>query len=537
MLCPFCQADNPDQVTRCQTCGGALGEPDDSSDEPLPPGTMLQGNAYSIDRVLGQGGFGITYIGSDNSLSRAVAIKEFFPAGCYRKESTVQPGGTIGRSAFHDAKTRFLDEAKNLARFRHPGIVNVHTAFEENNSAYMVMEYLHGQNLGTVVRDRGEPLPQDEALGFIREAGEALELVHASGLLHRDIKPENLMQCQDGRIVLIDFGTARDFSSGATQGHTVVVTPGYAPLEQYAQRAQRGAFSDVYGLGATLYFLLSGEAPPAATDRAAGVELVPPHLLIAAVEPHIGEAVQWAMELKVDSRPQTVREFLNALDGTSQPVIVPTIEYEQSVEDPAFEQEVNESDAPPYLPWRAEQTPYALPTLHTFDIHTNSHDPIRLQWPQRCACCGAASDTFHTLVYMPNDQPARWQSWYVPYCSPCVQHVEASEEEKNRMFTIAPAVGLATVVGAGGACLAAESLAPLGLWFLVVMWYVGKVLKRPRQSVADTLHQSCSSRHSAVTCTNVVRGPNDEIVFTLYFANPQYQAEFEHLNRAYKALP
>lgn len=271
MLCPACGFTNDGTATACRTCGVPLADTTVVS-QVLPPGSILDNNTFTVGKVLGQGGFGITYLGSDRHLRRPVAIKEFFPAGCVRQSATVGPAGEWTPATYAEARTRFVHEGEMLGRFTHTGIVQVYAAFEANNTAYPVMEYLRGQTLAEILALRGGRLEEAEALGYLHRVGEALDVVHEAGLLHRDIKPDNIIVCAEGRVVLVDFGTAREFSAGQTQRHSVTLTPGYAPLEQYAQRAQRGPYTDVYALAATAYHLLTGEVPVAAPDRAAGVE-------------------------------------------------------------------------------------------------------------------------------------------------------------------------------------------------------------------------------------------------------------------------
>src|SRR5436190_3510518 len=276
LTCPICNAENPPTATSCGTCGAPLSaDPGNAFSGALPPGTKLQGGVYSVGRVLGQGGFGITYLGGDIRSRRPVAIKEFFPYGSTRKGTNVQPFGGLPTSEYASTRMRFLDEARILTRFDHPAIVDVYGTFEENNTAYMVMELLRGRTLGQLVEERG-PLPESEAVRHIVRAGEALEVVHAASLLHRDLKPDNLMLNDTGDVVLIDFGTARTFAAGKTGRMTTMVTPGYAPLEQYGEHVRFGPFTDIYALGATFYHLLTGRMPPSATDRARGVELGEP---------------------------------------------------------------------------------------------------------------------------------------------------------------------------------------------------------------------------------------------------------------------
>jgi parallel beta-helix repeat protein len=284
-------------------------------------GTKLLGGKYTVGKVLGQGGFGITYMGADTILSRPVAIKELFPEGCQRNGTTVQPT-RIPPSDFSSMKQRFLDEAKLLASLNHPGIVKVYDFFEENNTAYMVMEYLRGKSLAKLVEERGGALGEQEAVGYILKVCEALDVVHKAGYLHRDIKPDNIIVCEDGRVVLVDFGAARSFMAGRTGRMTVILTPGFAPLEQYAEQAKKGAYTDIYALGATLYYLLTGEVPVSATDRASGVRLRSVREINPMVSERVEKAVMKAMAMKVDKRPQSVGEFVRLLKAPSGTLVV-----------------------------------------------------------------------------------------------------------------------------------------------------------------------------------------------------------------------
>ncbi|HVF84616.1 MAG TPA: serine/threonine-protein kinase, partial [Abditibacteriaceae bacterium] len=334
MNCSLCGSTNAEKAVACAACGAALSAvAETSAGDALPAGTTLQNGVFRIDAVLGQGGFGITYRGFDLQLQRPVAVKEFFPFGCRRFPAfNVQPSQSLSLSSYGTFKSRFVEEARVLARFKHPAIVDVYSVWEENNAAYMVMELLEGQTLEQVLHARNKPLEESEVLGLAQRIGEALSEVHRRGLLHRDIKPANIVQCDDGRVMLIDFGTAREYSKDAPtmQGHSVVVTPGYAPLEQYAERATRGAYTDVYSLAATLYHLLTGEMPPAASDRALGVELRPAHELNPQISPIVSAALSCAMETLVARRPQSVDEFLKMLHGQRAAALAPQFHTEQS---------------------------------------------------------------------------------------------------------------------------------------------------------------------------------------------------------------
>jgi len=318
MTCPFCGA-KVGNATFCPRCGAKIAVSTTVSLS-LPLGTKLSGGKYTVGKVLGQGGFGITYLGADTKLLRPVAIKELFLFGdCQRNGTTVQPT----HPDFSFFKQRFLEEAKLLAFLNHPGIVKVYDYFEENNTAYMVMEFLRGKSLAKLVEERGGALGEQEAVGYILKVCDALGVVHKAGYLHRDIKPENIIVCEDGRVVLIDFGAARAYMAGKTRRMTILLTHGYAPLEQYTGRAKYGAYTDIYALGATLYHLLTGQVPIEAPARAQGVDLVPPHQLNPKVSRHVSDAVMKAMAMKVDERPQSVEEFVKLL--TSPVIAAPKV--------------------------------------------------------------------------------------------------------------------------------------------------------------------------------------------------------------------
>lgn len=290
----------------------------------LPEGTDLRNNDFTLESVLGQGGFGITYLASDNGLHRQAAIKEFFPQGSKRAwKDVLSSGHTDGE--FQTARARFLDEARTLAQFNHPHIVNVYTIFEENNTAYMVMEYLGGNALSTLVETRGAMSP-GLAIPIIQQVGAALEVVHRAGLLHLDIKPDNVIVEANGdslRAVLIDFGLTRKLETATGYGTTRLDafarfgTEGYAPPEQYSRTAQTGVTTDVYALAATLYFLLTGQVPPDSIDRVRDVNLPDPRSYNREVTLATANALKAGLELDPQWRPQNVRAFLDLLTAPS----------------------------------------------------------------------------------------------------------------------------------------------------------------------------------------------------------------------------
>lgn len=310
--CLVCHLEN-EQPDRCDRCGLLLRAAAAGS-VALPPGTALFDGRFVIEEILGQGGHGVTYRCSDRERRCQVAIKEFLPAGCVRRGRSVRPPAGAGL-AFGRALDNFLREARELHRLDHPSIIRVHLDFEENNTAYLVMEFVRGTNLLARADERGT-LPEALALRYVGKVGDALGLVHRARLLHLDVKPENILATPDRRVVLIDFDCAREqreFGGGR------MVTQGYSPLEQYIDDAPLGPFSDVYALAATLYHLLGGEAPPPAPDRARGVALRPLRALNPRVSAPIVGAVEAGLALYARDRPQRMGDFLNPLqEGLAQ---------------------------------------------------------------------------------------------------------------------------------------------------------------------------------------------------------------------------
>jgi WD40 repeat protein/predicted Ser/Thr protein kinase len=279
------------------------------------PGQELFGSRYIIERKLGEGGVGITYL-AKNRRGELRVIKTL------REQILNHP-----KWIPHQDKLRhdFRDEALRLALCHHPHIVQVENVFDEGNLPCMAMEYIAGEDLGKRITEKGA-LPEAEALEYIRQIGEALILVHEKGLLHRDLKPSNIMmRAGKPEAVLIDFGLARQFISGAVQQHTQSLTPGYAPPEQYAPVEQRGEYIDVYAFAATLYSLVTGQLPMPAPARLQNFTLQAPKELNGSVSDRVNEAIMKGMALNYKLRPQSVQEWLDLLDAgivtSTQPVI------------------------------------------------------------------------------------------------------------------------------------------------------------------------------------------------------------------------
>jgi len=291
----------------CAWCGAQLAAPAE-----LPVGSTLADRRYQVLRVIGRGGFGITYEAGDTRLRRRVAIKELFPDSAVRHGSVVLTP-PHARAAFRVSRDRFLREARVLARFTHPGIVRVFEVFEEHGTAYLVMELLSGSTLVDIMRARDAPFTEPEVLDVAARVAAALRPVHAAGVLHRDINPSNVMLTDHGQIVVIDFGLARDFVPEVTVGMTRVVTPGYAPLEQYRGEARFGPSTDVYGLAATCYRLATGRVPVSALDRDGGTALPTAHQLNPAISKSVSDAIGDGLELEASHRPQDLDSFLARL--------------------------------------------------------------------------------------------------------------------------------------------------------------------------------------------------------------------------------
>lgn len=318
------QLEDGQESGRCPHCGYIAGTRAESSLH-MQPGTVLTGR-YLIGRVIGYGGFGVTYIGWDNVLQQRVAIKEYLPSEFATRavgQSHITIFGGNKAEQFADGMTKFIDEAKRLVRFQsEPGIVRVYDSFEANNTAYIIMEYLDGETL-TALLEREKRLPVDRAVGMLTPVIQSLQTVHQEGIIHRDIAPDNIMITRDGQVKLIDFGAARYATTSHSRSLTVIIKPGYSPEEQYRSRGDQGPHTDVYALSAVLYRMVTGVTPPDALERRALLEtgkkdtLTPPskHCKLSK---NLENAILNGMNVRIEDRTPTAEAFLAQLTSKTQ---------------------------------------------------------------------------------------------------------------------------------------------------------------------------------------------------------------------------
>ena len=316
ITCPICAKKNQDIASTCIACGGVL-TPLQTASYHLQTGSLLQQGKYQIESVLGEGGFGITYRGGDRLNSRPVAIKENWPENATRQGTTVLWSQTIPPKNRQLQLYKFKSEAQFLSKCTHSNIVKVYDWFAENNTAYVVMEFISGKNLLEIVETEGA-LPQERVKRYFIQMADALRVIHATNLLHRDIKPENMIVDRQDRAILIDFGATKEFIAGQTRQMSTTLTPGYAPLEQYSYRSKRWPATDIYALCASMYELLTGKLPAAAAERALSETLIPPRTFVPQIDPLLEEVILAGLRMRVEERFQTADELLKVLTKGGQ---------------------------------------------------------------------------------------------------------------------------------------------------------------------------------------------------------------------------
>ena len=328
IVCHNCRSYLAPGTVYCPRCGTRITPSDyvSSSEQQYNPvylqmGTVLQGK-YRINSVIGQGGFGITYDGTDLKLNMHVAIKEYYPNPIASRQASISKYVTCTsgyKSLYDQGMNNFIGEARNMARFAgQENFVAVHDYFSENNTAYIIMEFVEGINLMQYMQQHG-PLTMDETMSIIMPVMNVLETIHSMNMIHRDISPSNIMILRDGRVRVLDFGAAREVTLETINLTTMsaVYKFGYSPIEQLTHGLKQGPFTDIYALCATMYEMLTGQIPPSPVQRGyEGMELIPPSQYGVAITPGQEAAILKGLAINGADRIQTIAELRDALCGT-----------------------------------------------------------------------------------------------------------------------------------------------------------------------------------------------------------------------------
>ena len=314
-FCGNCFQETLNDRGLCLVCGYDQAANWEASPMALLPGSILNGR-YIIGRVLGQGGFGITYTAKDHQTGQTVAIKEFFPDTMASRfnHTTVRPYAGERGENFDYGRASFLEEARTMAEFiGDPNIVRVYSYFEENNTAYFVMEYVEGTSLQAYIKARGGRLTWEEAKQLLLPVMDALSAVHSKGIIHRDVTPDNIYITREGSVKLLDFGAARYSLGNVSRSLDVILKHGFAPKEQYKRRGRQGPYTDVYSLGATFYVALTGVKPDDAIERQDEDDMPLPSSLGAVLTEEQEDVILKAMAVEPEDRYQTMADFRREL--------------------------------------------------------------------------------------------------------------------------------------------------------------------------------------------------------------------------------
>ena len=335
-LCPGCMRIVEDFEKPCPYCGFDKREYEKTrSYRTLPPGTILAGK-YFLGKVIGEGGFGITYLAWEMNLEVPVAVKEYFPSGLATRDTQLTGGKskTVSVMAgdqghyYQSGLRSFEQEARNLAKFQNlPGVVSVKDLFFENQTAYLAMEYIPGITMKQYLRSKGNRLDERTVLRLMRPVLESLDKVHRSGIIHRDISPDNILITADQKVTLIDFGAARMASGNDGKSMTILLKHGYAPVEQYQSKGRQGPWTDVYAICATMYRMISGKVPEEAVDRIENDRVKPLTMLAREenfqVSRRVSDVIQKGLSVSASHRYQNVRSLIKELYEEPQTVQPP----------------------------------------------------------------------------------------------------------------------------------------------------------------------------------------------------------------------
>lgn len=315
MRCFYCMEEyDEDLDVICPFCGNDIVGPTNDN-TCLPAGSVLK-QRYVLGRVLGDGGFGITYIGYDKALKRKVAVKEFFPNECVTRqkgETTVTPLSGERGERYQNGLKSFQEEAQRLANLGSiDGVVNVYDVFADNGTAYIVMEYLSGDTVAQMV-EKNRVLGFGRTMNIMVPVLRSLIKVHQAGIIHRDISPQNIIKTKEGKIVLIDFGAARQNTFSMSKSISIILKQGYAPIEQYDNKLEQNSWTDVYAVAATMYYMLTGVTPEFANSRLLKDTLLPVSQLREGLPPQLDDILSKALAVRPEERTQTAQELLDQI--------------------------------------------------------------------------------------------------------------------------------------------------------------------------------------------------------------------------------
>ena len=433
----------------------------------LRKGTRLIGR-YTVEGVLGQGGFGITYLGMDELHEKPVAIKEFFPQGIVTRNIEYQDTVTVTfvgeKDNYEKGKERFLKEARTMAKFsKDKGIVKALDFFEINNTAYIVMEYLEGVTLKQYLAEN-KRIDAEDLVELLVPLIEALDEIHSQGLIHRDISPDNIMVLPDGRIKLMDFGAARDYTEFGEKSLSIVLKPGYAPPEQYQTHGVQGPWTDIYALCATMYKCITGENPPDAIERVMDDHLKKISAFGIPVLPQIEEAIIKGMSVAANDRYQNVGDFCEDLYGGYEENSEP--EAEESQAEPV----VAEANVETKMDMLTEESPQSkYPTTEAVQereklISKELSENAGLTSEENVAKAGIETDKNDAGNKVPEQSPEKEKVSITPEKEGIPDNRGKEEtkkiQKKNKYFL--PIIGILILLGIAGAFAYNKSVSKKG---------------------------------------------------------------------------